>query len=354
MSFAARSYFIPQFKGCDIALGLEGSPYIATYSWSNGFGTRYPDPATLPFSSVITLEFHPDGKYLVFGDRSFSSNSYIWDTDTGFGIQQRADTFTAFENRIRFSSSGKYLATATREGQQSGWLILWTNTGSGFGQRFASRTNNLDEQQPGVTREGSGVDISPDERYLVFTSRLTSVNYPRVYPISESGFGTRLPSPSPSFTSEYVLFSPKGDVVYFANSTSPTIRAYAFNDGFGTKFSDPVGVSEATLAYAISVSPDGKAIAFISLTAEPPPSSRAFAYEWNNGFGARYSNPATLTPGFNTLRFSPSGSEIAFGLDNSPYIHVYSWTNESGFGTKFADPASPITSRVRDIAWKAP
>jgi hypothetical protein len=352
MSFAARPS-VGQFKGCDIILAFQFSPYVVAYNWSNGFGNRYPDPVTLPFSTTRTVEFHPNGEYLVVGGDYSVAVSYTWAADTGFGIRQQTTYTVPNQNRLRFSSSGKYLGAATLSGQLMGYLILWTNEGSGFGQRFISRTNNPDEDQAGLVVTGHGVDISPDERHLVFVTRFNDVYSPHAYPISESGFGTRLSSPSPKFASDYVLFSPKGDVVYFASPTSPTIRAYAFNDGFGTKFSDPVGVAEATNAYRISIAPDGKTVAVISLTAEPSPSSRAFIYEWNNGFGARYSNPVTL-PAPSAVRFSPSGSEIAFGLFSEPYVHVYQWSNNTGFGTKFADPAVLPTATVQDIAWKAP
>jgi hypothetical protein len=354
MSFAARSYFIPQFKGCDIALSLGSPPYIAAYSWSNGFGNKYPDPDPPLEYGVNFIQFHPDGNYLVLGSNSLIyPRSLVWNTDTGFGALQQPTYFTNLINDLRFSSSGKYLGLATRQGQQSGYLILWTNTESGFGQRFITRTNNLDED-PAATITGSSVDISPDERYLVFTSTITTSRMPRAYPISESGFGTRLPSPNPTFGSFLVRFSPKGDVVYFANLQSPAITAYTFNDGFGTKFSDPIGeIAQKNVAYSLSIAPDGKSIAFMTLTGsvyEP------FVLEWNNGFGARYSNPPSLpaSPNTNTIRFSPSGNEVAFGLDSSPYIHVYSWSNNSGFGLKFADPIAAVPSSVGSIAWKAP
>ena len=68
-------------------------------------------------------------------------------------------------------------------------------------------------------------------------------------------------------------------------------------------------------------------------------SSVVNVYPWLPGFGAKYSDPATL-PGANgrSVAFSPSGTDIAVSYDVSPYVSVYPWS--SGFGTKYADPAT--------------
>ncbi len=68
------------------------------------------------------------------------------------------------------------------------------------------------------------------------------------------------------------------------------------------------------------------------------------AYPWSSsGFGTKFANPATLPTGIgNGAAFSPAGTELAIAHDITPYVTAYPWSS-SGFGTKFADPATVPT-----------
>ena len=65
------------------------------------------------------------------------------------------------------------------------------------------------------------------------------------------------------------------------------------------------------------------------------------AYPWSSsGFGTKYANPATLPTGLGySAAFSPSGAAIAVGHDITPFVSAYPWSS-SGFGTKYANPAT--------------
>ena len=43
--------------GTAIAVSGFGSPYVSTYPWRPGFGTKYANPATLPGSSSLGVAF---------------------------------------------------------------------------------------------------------------------------------------------------------------------------------------------------------------------------------------------------------------------------------------------------------
>jgi hypothetical protein len=59
------------------------------------------------------------------------------------------------------------------------------------------------------------------------------------------------------------------------------------------------------------------------------------AYPWSgSGFGAKFSNPATLPSGSGRgVAFSPAGDAVAVAHLSSPYITAYPWSG-SGFGDK--------------------
>jgi hypothetical protein len=65
------------------------------------------------------------------------------------------------------------------------------------------------------------------------------------------------------------------------------------------------------------------------------------AYPWSSsGFGTKFANPATLPPGVgNGVAFTASGDAMAVSHAFSPIITAYPWSS-SGFGTKFANPAT--------------
>jgi len=68
-------------------------------------------------------------------------------------------------------------------------------------------------------------------------------------------------------------------------------------------------------------------------------------YPWSEtGFGLKFANPAT---NFNSsiygLDFSPSGDALVMAMINSPYIGAYSWSPR-GFGVKFSNPATVVTN----------
>ena len=74
------------------------------------------------------------------------------------------------------------------------------------------------------------------------------------------------------------------------------------------------------------------------------------AYPWSSGFGTKYADPATLpaNDGYG-VAFSASGNDIAVAHRGTPFITAYPWS--SGFGTKYADPATIPADNGRSVAW---
>ena len=74
------------------------------------------------------------------------------------------------------------------------------------------------------------------------------------------------------------------------------------------------------------------------------------AYPWNPGFGTKYSDPGTLPVGHGYgVAFTPSGNAIAVGHTNSPYITAYPWN--PGFGTKYSNPGTLPTGIGCDVTF---
>jgi len=75
-------------------------------------------------------------------------------------------------------------------------------------------------------------------------------------------------------------------------------------------------------------------------------------YPWSvSGFGTKYANPATLPTGNgNDINFNQDGTALAIAHDTSPFISVYPWS-VSGFGTKYANPATLPTGNGSGVSF---
>lgn len=139
-----------------------------------------------------------------------------------------------------------------------------------------------------------------------------------------------------------------------AHNDSPYLSVYAFYEGFGfgPKLADP-----STLPYndgkCVDIRSD-KSVVIVGHNdggAGYPDFFSAYPLSCN-GLGAKYAAPAGILPDrAYGVRFSPNGSYVAIGKNDSPRVLVYPWS--SGFGTKYADPATLPEGSVWSIAFSA-
>lgn len=211
----------------------------------------------------------------------------------------------------------------------------WNST-SGFGSRYAN---------PGTIPTGPAyaVAFSPANNAIAFAHATTP--FVTAYPWSGSGFGTKYANPAtlPAGQGSGVAFSPTAGAIAIAHNTSPFISAYPWNasTGFGTKYANPTTLPSGNpnIGNSVAFSPAGNAVAVTSGGGTP----FIHAYAWSDatGFGTKYANPATLpTNAAYGVKFSPAGDAIATVGNTSPTITAYPWNASTGFGTKYANPAT--------------
>jgi len=280
-----------------IALAHSDAPLITVYPWSgSGFGTKFANPA---------------------------------------------QALTSQANAVAFSKQGNYIAVAD---QSTTYLNVYPWSASGFGTRFtqpASPPTNV-----------GGIDFSPSGDAIAFADQSTPFIF--VYPWSGGGFGTKFSNPAtlPGGGAQGVAFNPAGNAIAVAHSGTPFVTAYPWSGGgFGTKFANPATLPPQT-GRGVAFSPSGNAIA-VSHNNSP----YLTAYPWSgSGFGAKYADPATLPAGIaqgNGVSFSPLGNAIATGgnISGGPYVTAYSWSDGGGFGSKFTDPATPVPAASYNTAF---
>lgn len=136
-----------------------------------------------------------------------------------------------------------------------------------------------------------------------------------------------------------------GAAVFYAHATSPYISAYPFQSFFGTKYAAP-STALTTTGTAVTLNSNASVVAIANLT-----SPYIHAYAWStSGFGTKFADPATTivvgsptSVGVYGLAFNPSGNTLAVAwrqttanVPNTPYLSAYAWsTNSGGFGTKY-------------------
>lgn len=164
------------------------------------------------------------------------------------------------------------------------------------------------------------------------------------YKLTNQGWGDKYSNPatSPTGRTSDSKFRPQGDAVGWALlSVSPRAEAYAFSaSGYGSRYANMSTIPDPS-TISFSWSPDGSQV-LVGSTDSVASITGLFAYAWSSGWGSKYSNPVGLEPG-GRASFAKNGSYIFTNELASPYLAAYAWSS-SGFGSKFSDPAAAVES----------
>jgi hypothetical protein len=163
-----------------------------------------------------------------------------------------------------------------------------------------------------------------------------------------SGFGTKYANPAalPSGGAQSVAFAPGGAQVAVGSTAgggNPFVSAYPWAPGFGTRYAAAANPPNS-IAYGTAFTPNGAQIGFATQS-----TPFVHTYPWSSsGFGTKYANPATLPLGTNALSvtFSPDNATIGVGT-TQPDLAFYPWA--PGFGTRYANPATMPPDQVTTV-----
>jgi hypothetical protein len=131
----------------------------------------------------------------------------------------------------------------------------------------------------------------------------------------------------------YPYVASSNNLIVGSNS-SPYIVGMTFDTayGIGTKYADPTSIGAST--YDIQFNNSRTTVAAANVL-----NTHVFPFS-NSGFGTKYSDPATAIPGGTSYgaSFSTSDNAILIATSSTPYINAYAFS--SGFGTKYSNPAT--------------
>jgi hypothetical protein len=285
----------------NLIVGHATTPFLSAYAWSNGFGTKYTNPSTLPTGVKVGGTFLNNAETAIINMSSVSPyiNIYAWNNTTGFGTKYANPTFTPkFINRGCINNTDTVIAVSAYE-IPFVEAYSWNNT-TGFGTKYAD---------------------------------------PSSYPTNVSG------------ESGSITFNPTGTDLVFTYSLSPRINGYPWSGGFGTKYADPSWINSYGTLSNSNFTRDGLGLIFSGYST----TSNMYASQWSSGFtNTFYTNssvtiPTTATTYAICLKYNQK--VIASTGTVFPYIYVNKWSTVSGFGTRFSNPSSALTDQCRAAAF---
>jgi WD40 repeat protein len=147
------------------------------------------------------------------------------------------------------------------------------------------------------------------------------------------------------------MFSPNDLYVATAHFQTPFITVYPWNasTGFGSKYANPATLPSGT-GQSVDFHPTGASIALGHSSG-----LGISVYQWSaSGFGTRYTDPASFGASYALgVRFTPDGSRLALASENfgTRVPIVFPWSNTTGFGTRFSNPATPATGPLQKVAF---
>ena len=259
---------------------------------------------------------------------------YPWNTTTGFGTAYTTPTIAAEIHQVSFvPDNSNFSATMW----VAPYFNIWQWSGLGFGTKYASPGSTLN---PATNGPGNYSWTKNVDAFI--TTNNSGPSYPQAWAWSPSGgFGSKYANGSVLSSGRGATINGDSTLVAFQTYNSPFVVLFPWSSGFGTRYANPSVIPNTG---AISGPPVEGGISFNAVTNDLACGSTLtpFIYTYpvtSAGFGTKYANPSSaLTSAVNGLRFSPNGAVIATVNSGTPAVNAYQWG--AGFGTKYADPAA--------------
>lgn len=197
---------------------------------------------------------------------------------------------------------------------------------------------------------GGGIPV-PTLSQFVHVSALRVYAYPWD---DTSGWGSAVTGPFIAVDTYGVTVHPSSVDVVMRLGNADGIIGYPFNgSSYSSAYAGPATSVAAASGFpqqGAQFSPSGKYLGAGNTTGV-----RIVVWPWTvgTGFGTKFADPATGAPNQGTSpQWSLDENFIAMADEGGVGINVWPWSN-SGFGTKFADPASNLPGNGAAAKWSA-
>lgn len=151
---------------------------------------------------------------------------------------------------------------------------------------------------------------------------------------------------SPPFGSTPTTLAVSSNGAYHALGATGILRLYTYGiTGPGIQLPTPSSVP-ATLQGRANFSPSGRTLAGQGILADGSVCAYAIT---DTGGTVRFPGPSSNVGQGRAVAFNSTGTVVAIGGQTAPFISVYDWSDDYGFGAKYPDPVSPLTTTPFNI-----
>lgn len=349
--------------------GANTADRVAAWKWSQGFGTRYSAPATVPSGSGNYALTSTHNNTVIGVITNSATNRYTafypWSDASGFGTRYSlSGSFPATSpitniggDTAKFTPDGNAIIIGGSAPSPTTMAWAWTDA-SGFGTKFSDPATEPPDAFAihiyGGVRGYSGSEGGGEA--VMFGATSTDANRISAWDFNSStGWGSKYSNPATMpLGSVYCFGSDIFAVIAGTNSSSTAERrsvAYDFSVGSGwsTKYSTMSATDIVGNPYGADLSwiRIGSFTAVISYATQSSPYIASFTFT-SSGWGSKIANPGTLPTGpGNGLNWNLN-LDVAVAHDVSPYITVYPLSG-SGYGTKYSDPGTNVAGNIEAV-----
>lgn len=333
---AGNTKFIASVPSNMLAVGQDGSPYFHAYAFSSstGFGSRYnPGPAISPSFYAQDVSFNRIQTLIGIADYS-SPYIDIYPLTPAGGYGTKWSNPPALPAGTGKAISFNYDSTAVALSHDTSPNIsVYAITASAFGTKYANPASAPSSTYAGGVKISNGyVFVGTNSNEYIYGYNFTTTN----------GFGTKFAAPtSPGYTPYVIDFNESISTLIFGGIGFASIYPIT-QSGFGTKYSN---LSGAPWAYGAKFNLAGNTV-FIGDGLSSTEKLAAYPFSTSSGGGTKYTAPSSAPAGSVSQRsvaVTYDSNAVAILTQTAPYIYAYPFTVGTGFGSKYADPSTALS-----------
>ena len=319
-----------------------------SYYWNSGWGTS---SGTSAAQGLDNPTMHPSKRGMVGGSAGTRAGFRYWTNGT-YGTTDTAGATLISADYVDVNASGTYMVTASSP--EPALRASSIDIDAVDGSQVVSSYNPASSGSVNIMDPVFG----PAETDVVSVSS-GNPSYLQAWAWSNSTqWGSKRSNSSDLNTAlsanggQGTRFSPFGNAVFSyvgGSNGTPWVFAHAYTEGtgFGTKFAN-ISATSLTVMRQMNVA-GSAATAQKVLCVGYGNAPIIINFSSSTGFGTKVTSPSgmpvgQLSSGINKgLQLGSGGTDVVYSSDANGQV-VYTYTNASGFGTKYADPSPTVSA----------
>lgn len=312
-----------------------------------GFGDKYANPSNLPPANGASIDFHPNGNWLLVGSSGSGTTMIAYELNLITGFTGTKHTLTTGTTTVKasFNAAGNFICVTRSDLGGKTIYVYPFEESTGFGTPFTKTISHVvyGTHPPRWSPDGSTV--------FVITGEDPSTSFQTVRAFSfdaSSGIGAEIDSINVGLTTWDLAVHPDGDWIAVVQSVGDVLQAFSFAPDMGFGPAVLPGTAPLDQCKGCAFNSDGTqlAVAVVDGSAD----LEVYPFDKISGFGT----PDIKDEGGGSISsyavaWDSSDNYIAVACQATPYIQCYPFSGV--IGTSLTDPSTLPTGVGNDIAW---